>query len=609
MVRGLPWWQAVFVVVPWVLVPTAGSQFGGRFGGGFVGAVLAGGIGGGIGGGAAMLCSTLARRPGNAGIKAVALLCVNVLAYGGFFGVADLVSGSLPPAPVPVASPPTVSPSPQPAVMLSTPASCPHTAEPASLGAAPVADNVFDFSAAPGNEIDGGHTVQWSGPAVTVSVTSSGVRASAEGWTVELDPARGGTLGCGTYPGAVESRQGTAPYLSLSGFGHDCGSARGTFTIYQIGFTPQGTVGLLNANFSQRCPPRSAPLAGYVRFGPTAPAPIPGLPSTALPITAPAHDVTTSANADEFYADSAPGDAVGLGRRADFTGNSVVVVGRLDNRVDIRAVGWMMDLAPKTGELLVPGTYIGAVRLASGSAPELLVEGESTSCDIVYGTFTVYQISAGANGMITALNATFSQSCETPSTPPLVGYIRFHATAPTPVPTLPTGLRTAATPPATSGTASRYPDEFRVDSAPGDAIGGGQKVDITGPKVNAEGSLGSVQVNLGQWFLLLMASNGKQLAPGTYVTGTPNEAAGIGGISVTGPGGNCVDAYSTFTIYQIALSRGGYLSQLNASFSQACASRSAPPLVGFIRFNATKPTPIPVLPSSSWSQPGASPSR
>lgn len=604
MVRGLPWWQAVFVLAPWALVPTAGSLFGGRFGGGFVGAVLAGGIGGAIGGGAAMLCSTLARasRPANAGLKVLSLFCIGALAYGSFFSVADLASGALPAAPVSASYRPPVPVSPQPAITLSTPASCPRAS--ASPGADSVLNNVFDFSSAPGGEIDGGHTVRWSGPAVTVSVTPSGVRAGADGWTVELDPARGRTLGCGTYRDAVESRRGTAPYLSLSGFGHDCGRARGAFTIYQIGFTPQGAVGLLNANFSQRCTPRSAPLVGYVRFGATAPSPLPGLPSTALPVTAPAHQVTTSANADEFWANSAPGDAVGMGRRADVTGSSVVVTGRRES-VEVRAAGWTMDLAPRTGEQLVPGTYVGTVRLASGSAPELLVKGMSTSCDIVYGTFTVYQVSADANGLVTALNATFSQSCGTPSTPPLVGYVRYHATAPTPVPTLPTGLGAPATPPATSGTASRYRDEFRVDSAPGDAIGRGRQVDITGPAVRPEGSLGSVQANLGQWFLQLMASNGKQLAPGTYVTGTPDEAKGIGGISLTGPGGSCVNAYSTFTIYQIALDAGGYLGQLNASFSQACASSSAPPLVGFIRFNATKPTPIPVLGTSSWSQPGA----
>src|SRR5437016_2788132 len=106
MVQGLPWWQAVFVRAPWVLAPTAGSLFGGKFGGGFVGAVLAGGIGGAIGGGAAMLCSKLARRPGNAGLKALYLFCISALAYGGFFGVADMASSALPPAPASVASPP-----------------------------------------------------------------------------------------------------------------------------------------------------------------------------------------------------------------------------------------------------------------------------------------------------------------------------------------------------------------------------------------------------------------------------------------------------------------------------------------------------------------------
>src|SRR5262249_35459255 len=84
MVQGLPWWQAVFVLVPYALVPTAGSLFGGKFGGGFIGAILAGAIGGAIGGGAAMLSSKLARRPGNAWLKAICLFCVSALAYGSF---------------------------------------------------------------------------------------------------------------------------------------------------------------------------------------------------------------------------------------------------------------------------------------------------------------------------------------------------------------------------------------------------------------------------------------------------------------------------------------------------------------------------------------------
>ncbi|WP_225848623.1 DNRLRE domain-containing protein [Streptomyces sp. HPF1205] len=112
MTDGLPWWQAIFVLAPWALGPVAGSQSGAKFGGGFIGAVLAGGVGGAIGGGAAMVCSKLARRPGNAGLKIIALSCVGALAYGTFFTVADLVSSALPPVPASAASPPPGWPSP-----------------------------------------------------------------------------------------------------------------------------------------------------------------------------------------------------------------------------------------------------------------------------------------------------------------------------------------------------------------------------------------------------------------------------------------------------------------------------------------------------------------
>ena len=95
--------------------------------------------------------------------------------------------------------------------------------------------------------------------------------------------------------------------------------------------------------------------------------------------------------------------------------------------------------------------------------------------------------------------------------------------------------------------------------AAGGCGGSSAGIAITGPAINVEGSLGMVHVNLPQWSLQLVASNGKQLAPGTYVTGTPNEAAGIGGISVTGPGGTCEDAHSTVTIYQVALNAPSHL--------------------------------------------------
>ena len=456
MVQGLPWWQALLVLVPWALAPIAGTQYAGTFGGGFIGAVLAGGVGGAIGGGAASLSSTLARRPGNAGLKAVAMICIGAVAYGGFFGVVEFAGRVIPQVPASNLAPPSQQLPPSPTtIALSTPASCPRTTTTASAEPASMPGNVFGVSSAPGNKIDGGHTIQWGGPALTVSGTASGVQISAEGWAIELDPAHGGALGCGTYPDAAESRLGTTPYLSVSIDSIDCGAAEGTFTIHQIAFTPRGAIGLLNADFSQRCTANSAPLVGYVRYGATAPTRLPALPSTAEPVTAPAHVATTSTDFDEFYASSSQGDIVGQGRHGDIIGGSVVVEGNL-GQVHISAAGWTAVLAPRTGEQLVPGTYIGAVRLSSSSAPEIMVGGISDSCETnVYGTFTIYQISADAGGRVTALNATFSQSCNTPSAPPLVGYIRFHATEPTPVPTTPAHIGDPAAVPTTSGTASR----------------------------------------------------------------------------------------------------------------------------------------------------------
>jgi hypothetical protein len=455
MVQGLPWWQALLVLVPWALAPIAGTQYAGTFGGGFIGAVLAGGVGGAIGGGAASLSSTLARRSGNAGLKAVAMICVGAVAYGGFFGVVGFAGRVIPQAPASALAPPPQQLPPSPtAITLSTPASCPRSTTTASAEPASMLGNVFGVSSAPGNKIDGGHTSQWGGPALTVSGSASGAQISAEGWAVELDPAQGGALGCGTYPGAAESRLGTTPYLSVSIGGTDCGAAEGTFTIHQIAFTPSGAIGLLNADFGQRCTANSAPLVGYVRYGATAPTRLPALPSTAGPVTAPAHVATTSANSDEFYASSSQGDVVGQGRHVDIPGSSVVVEGNL-GQVHISAAGWSAVLSPRTGEQLVPGTYSGAVRFASSSAPEIMVGGVSGDCETNdYGTFTVYQISADAGGRVTALNATFSQSCNTPSAPPLVGFIRFHATEPTPVPTTPAHLSDPAAGPTTAATAS-----------------------------------------------------------------------------------------------------------------------------------------------------------
>jgi len=81
------------------------------------------------------------------------------------------------------------------------------------------------------------------------------------------------------------------------------------------------------------------------------------------------------------------------------------------------------------------------------------VSGDFRGCNNDYGSFTIIEISA------TSVNATFSQTCESTTAPPLVGFVRFNATTPTPVPSLPSSAQ-PITPPANSGTTSANADEF-----------------------------------------------------------------------------------------------------------------------------------------------------
>lgn len=293
---------------------------------------------------------------------------------------------------------------------------------------------------------------------------------------------------------------------------------------------------------------------------------------------------------------SAPGDFVG-GQSADYTGSAVRVGGSL-SAVTVEAAGWILDLSAHTGEQLAPGTYPDAGRGSFRTGPGISVSGNAHGCDHDYGTFTIYQIASDSTGAITRLNATFSQRCEWTTAPPLVGFVRYNATSATPVPTLPPSPGTQPTPPATSGTTTANADEFSFRSAADDPVAFGASADYTGSDVSVAGDLNTVQVKAGLWTMELVAPRGKKFVTGTTIA-TPEVAAGAAGISLYGGGRDCTATYGTLTIYQVAVSASGAITQLNAMFSQNFDSAFAPPLVGFIRFNATTPTPVPVLPASS----------
>jgi hypothetical protein len=318
----------------------------------------------------------------------------------------------------------------------------------------------------------------------------------------------------------------------------------------------------------------------------TSAAPAQTRPAGVDPVTVPAHSGLTSAHADEVSFRVTRSESV------DYVGPAVRFSGR-DDLVQVNAGRWFIDLRPRPGEAFTCGTYHGT---DPGGAASLLIFGPGLlGCGTEASTVTIYQFATGPDGALTQLNATFSQTCDN-SAGRMVGLIRYNTTIPTPVPGLPSRAR-PVTPPPHSGTTSAHPDELSWLSAPGDYVGGGRPVDYTGSSVRVGGSLGSVEVETAGWALQLTAPDGQQLTPGTYPDATGAIPGAGPGIDIDGDGRGCDITRGSFTIYQIASGPDGALTQLNATFSQTC-DNSPGPLAGLIRYNATIPTPVPVLPAS-----------
>lgn len=318
----------------------------------------------------------------------------------------------------------------------------------------------------------------------------------------------------------------------------------------------------------------------------TSAAPAQTRPAGVDPVTVPAHSGLTSAHADEVSFRVTRSESV------DYVGPAVRFSGR-DDSVQVSAGQWLIDLRPRPGEVFTCGTYHGT---DLGGAASLSIFGPGLlRCGTEASTVTIYQFAAGPDGALTQLNATFSQTCDYPAGR-MVGLIRYNATIPTPVPGLPSRAR-PVTPPPHSGTTSAHPDELSWLSARGDYVGGGRPVDYTGSSVRVGGSLGSVEVETAGWTLQLTAPDGQQLTPGTYPDATGAIPGAGPGIDIDGDGRGCDITRGSFTIYQIASGPDGALTQLNATFSQTC-DNSPGPLAGLIRYNATIPTPVPVLPAS-----------
>jgi hypothetical protein len=483
------------------------------------------------------------------------------------------------------------------------PSSAQPITDPPNSGTTTANANEFSFRSSEGDAMGGGRTVDYTGAGnVSLSGALGHVRVGAGGWMLDLAAPSGQQLVPGTYTGATDyfGADKATPQISVSTISSTCGTASGTFTVYEITSDPTGTMTSLNATFSENCnSSTTAPLVGFIRYNATVPTPVPSLAaSSAEPITDPPNSGTTSSSAEEFSFRSGAGDYIGNGASVDYTGASSVSVSGTLGQVSFSAGGYGVSLAAPAGQQLTPGTYTGAISGPAnpGTAAGVEMSGPGVGCNNNYGSFTIYEITSDSTGTLTSLNATFSHSCESPTAPPAVGFVRYNATVATPIPTLPSSAGPITDPP-NSGTTNADADEFSFLSNANDGVAAGASADYVGASnVQVSGTLGVISVFAGPWSMYISAPRGEQLAPGTYTGATPYpfNSGSAPGFTLSGNHLACTDSAS-FTVYEISSDSTGKLSSLNATFSRSCGP-TTPSLTGFIRFNATQPTPVPTVP-------------
>jgi hypothetical protein len=290
----------------------------------------------------------------------------------------------------------------------------------------------------------------------------------------------------------------------------------------------------------------------------------------------------------------------------------------------------------------------------SAEDPGLSVYGDGRGCNQLTGTFTVKQVTYGSSGEVLSLWATFEQHCEGAG-PALRGDVRYNAdvvvivTAPpaftvdrghelafdvsaTDVQNRPLTLTATLLPAGATfndygdGTGSfRWTptadqigfhtatfrasngeggmDEamttihvtgdlmLRVESDPGDYIGGGSSFVLTPPNATftASGWPGGVNVTVTtapyiSWYLFFAPPEGTVLAPGRYPGALRLADPSHPGLDINSPGQGCNSIEGEFVVKQIQLTPDG-LASFWAVFEQHCEG-ATPALRGEIRYNA-----------------------
>lgn len=351
------------------------------------------------------------------------------------------------------------------------------------------------------------------------------------------------------------------------------------------------------------CPPQSTDPSGS-----TSTTTVPATTSTTT-------TTTTPAGSTYFEIDSDPDNPIGRGIDQSWLVADAAITPRTGDGGRIARLSlslptppsWNFTLSfrPPDGELLVPGSYEGAMDATRPSPPRpgINVNGGPYAIGCASaGRFDILQVEWGADGVLSRLSADFVQSCPAVAPGELRGRIRYRAASPFPVPSdrdvdgIPDtadNCDDVANPAQTDTDRDATGDAcdpavtntwLRFDPDPGEFVSGGQ----AGVWYSADGAFTGTVIWSGRraqidyddghrWWTVAIAAPSGSVEVGTYTSG----------VYVYGSGRGCGDG-GTAVVHEIAYSNPSTISRMSADFAFRCDG-TGPVLRGSVRYNATDP--------------------
>ena len=148
------------------------------------------------------------------------------------------------------------------------------------------------------------------------------------------------------------------------------------------------------------------------------------------PATSSATTQTVVSNANSYWFQSAVGGIGGGTQASENPVDATISFNGTLNGIgldlhDFANDWWAINLWPRQGSLLAPGTYSNAQSIPDATHPGLDAGTNDGGCTTVTGSFRITAIATDSTGHVNKLAATFVQHCNSATAPPLDGTINI----------------------------------------------------------------------------------------------------------------------------------------------------------------------------------------